>query len=125
MQYRLAVLGLAFLFAPLCYVTTTQAQDQIGGGSVTGDALGGAAMIFRKPDNPALHTGSGSSTGAAGGGRISGGKKVKVTAAAASAAHERVIARGNAARSAPTPRYSEAEQQYKLAAAEDPNDARA
>jgi len=94
---------------------------QVGGGSLSGEAMGGAALIFRKPGNPPLHTGSSTSRTSAGGGRISNTPKAK----AAAAAHERVIARGNAARSAPTPRYTEAEQQYKLAAAEDPNDARA
>jgi tetratricopeptide (TPR) repeat protein len=125
-HYRLAAFLLAaVLFAVNCREITVQAQGQAGGGSLSGDAVGGAALIFRKPDNPALHTGSGSSTGAAGGGTISGSRKARAAAAAASAAHERVIAKGNAARSAPTPRYPEAEQQYKLAAAQDPNDARA
>jgi Flp pilus assembly protein TadD len=39
--------------------------------------------------------------------------------------HEQVIAKANAARSAPTPRYIEAEEQYKLAAQQEPADARA
>jgi tetratricopeptide (TPR) repeat protein len=124
-HYRLAAFLLAVaLFSAGNYREIT-VQAQAGGGSLSGDALGGAAMIFRKPDNPALHTGSGQSSGRAGGGTISGPRKARATAAAASAAHERVIAKGNAARSAPTPRYSEAEQQYKLAATQDPNDARA
>ena len=104
-----------------------QGQGQAGGGTLPGDAMGGAALIFRKPANPPLHSGSGSS-GSAGGGRISGPPKVRAAARVAAAkavAHEQVIAKGNAARSAPTPRYSEAEQQYKLAATQDPNDARA
>ena len=95
-------------------------QSQAGGGSLPNDPMGGAALIFRRPDNPPLHTESGSSR-TAGGGRISGPAKAR----AAAVAHERVMAKANAARSAPTPRYSEAEQQYKLAAAEDPNDERA
>jgi tetratricopeptide (TPR) repeat protein len=101
----------------------SQGQGQAGGGSLPGDAMGGAALIFRKPDNPPLHGARGPSSNSAGGGKISGGAKVRVAAAAA--AHERVIAKGNAARSAATPRYTEAEQQYKIAATEDPNDARA
>jgi tetratricopeptide (TPR) repeat protein len=117
------------LFVLNSFGTTAQVQGQAGGGSLPSDAMSGAALIFHKPANPALHTGSGSSAGAAGGGRISGRPKVRATpttpTAAKAAAHERVIAKGNAARSAPTPRYSEAEQQYKLAATEDPNDARA
>ena len=103
------------------------AQGQAGGGKLPGDAMGGAALIFRKPDNPPAHNSGSSSSGAGGGrttGRVSGTAKARA-AAAASVAHERVIARGNAARSAPTPRYSEAEQQYKLAASQDPKDARA
>ena len=98
-----------------------QAQNQPGGGSLPGDAMGGAALIFHKPDNPPLHSGNAASPNSAGGGRVSGSGKIR----AAAAAHERVIAKGNAARSAPSPRYSEAEQQYKLAAQQDPNDARA
>ena len=127
-----------FLFAA---GITAPAQGQAGGGSLPGDAMGGAALIFHKPDNPPTHTGSGSSGGAVGGGRVSGGRTSggrasggrtsggsgtrPTTAATKAAAHEQVLARGNAARSAPKPRYSEAETQYKQAAAEDPNDARA
>lgn len=121
-NYRLAALMLAVLM----FGVAAQAQGQAGGGSFTGDALGGAALIFRKPDNPPLHTGGSSSAGAPGGGRTSSrGRRVPVGAASAAVAHEKVIAKANAARSAPTPRYSEAEQQYKLAAVQDPNDARA
>ncbi len=101
------------------------AQDQAGGGRVTGDALGGAALVFRKPENPALHTASGASGSTAGGGKLQSATPKVRAAAAATEAHERVIARGNAARSAPTPRYNEAEREYKLAATQDPLDARA
>lgn len=102
---------------------SSSAQGQAGaGGSVPADAVGGASLIFRKPLNPALHSGSTASQSSAGGGRLPGSAKAR---AAAAEAHERVIAKGNAARSAPTPRYSEAEQQYKLAAMQDPNDPRA
>ena len=97
------------------------AQGQPGGGSLSGDAVGGANLIFRKPDNPAVHTAGSSSQGAAGGGRVSS----RVKSHSPAAAQDQIIAKGNAARSAPTPRYSEAEQQYKLAAGQDPNDARA
>ena len=123
------LLVVLFLFAD--YGITAQGQGQAGGGSLPGDAMGGAALIFRRPDNPPLHTGSGS-TGAVGGGRVSGGRtsgrpKTPATSPAATkaAAHEQVIAKGNAARSAPRPRYSEAEEQYKLAHTQDPNDPRA
>lgn len=126
---RLTVFLSGFVLLLFCgFGMTARAQGQAGGGSLPGDAMGGAALIFHKPDNPALHSGSSSSAGAAGGGRVSGRSKGRAPAnvvAAKAAAHERIIAKGNAARSAPVPRYSEAEQQYKLAVAEDPNDARA
>jgi tetratricopeptide (TPR) repeat protein len=117
-HYVLAI----FLFTAALLVVSdgrVAAQGQAGGGSLPGEATGGAALIFHKPDNPPLHSGSASSPNAAGGGRLSGSAKSRA------AAHERVIAKGNAARSAPTPRYPEAEQQYKLAAEQEPNDARA
>ena len=121
---RFAILLLAGLtvaaFQPPALV-----QGQAGGGSLPNDPMGGAALIFRRPDNPPLHTETGSGSRSAGGGRISGPATAKAKAKAAAVAHERVIAKANAARSAPTPRYSEAEQQYKLAAEQDPNDARA
>ena len=120
-------LGFLLIAAMLCsgiVHRSAQGQGQGGGGTFGGgEAMGGAALVFRKPANPQLRRGSESSSGSAGGGRVS--RSVKVRAAAAAVAHERVIAKGNAARSAPTPRYSEAEQQYKLAAAQDPDDARA
>src|SRR6266566_5569426 len=71
-----------------------QAQNQPGGGSLPGDAMGGAALIFHKPDNPPLHSGNAASPNSAGGGRVSGSGKIR-----AAAAQERVIAKGNAARS--------------------------
>jgi Flp pilus assembly protein TadD len=123
--YRLSmfILAAALLVVSGCGLSV-YGQGQPGGGTLPGDASGGAALIFRKPDNPPVHTASGASSGTAGGGRISRGSRVRAAAVAA-AAHERVIARGNAARSAPRPRYSEAEDQYKLAATQEPNDARA
>ena len=135
-HYRPAIFLLtAALFVVNGGRCTAQGQGQPGGGSLPGDAVGGAALIFHKPENPPLHKASGSSSGAAGGGRVSaggsgvsgGGGRVSGSAKSrtAAAAQERVIAKANAARSAPTPRYSEAEQQYKLAATQDPNDARA
>lgn len=121
-HYRVAIALLnAALLAGNAGIFTAHGQGgQVGGGTLTGDAMGGAALIFRKPSNPPLHTGT-SSGPSAGGGRISSGAKAR----AAAVAHEKVIAKGNAARSAPTPRYTEAEQQYKLAATQDPKDARA
>ena len=122
-HYRLAIflLSVALLLVSGGSGVARGQGGQAGGGSLSGDAMGGAALIFRKPANPPLHTGSNASPNSAGGGRISNTPKAR----AAAAAHERVIAKGNAARSAPTPRYSEAELQYKLAATQDPTDARA
>src|SRR6185295_15979926 len=67
------------------FYASAQSQGQAGGGSLPTES-GGAALIFRKPDNPPLHTGAGKSSGAAGGGRLSGPAKAR----AAEAAHERV-----------------------------------
>jgi tetratricopeptide (TPR) repeat protein len=89
------------------------AQDIAGGGSLVRDITGGAALIFRAPQNPTV------SGGATGGGRVKPGKKPPVRK------QDSIIARANAARSAPKPRYDEAEQQYQLAAQIAPDDARA
>jgi tetratricopeptide (TPR) repeat protein len=83
---------------------------QVGGGTLPGDLVGGAALVFRKPENPPV-----------GGGRVA----ARPTSRPASKAQDQIIARGNAARSAPTPRFSEAEQEYRNAARLDPMDARA
>ena len=82
---------------------------QEGGGSVSGDLIGGALLIFRAPDNPPV-----------GGGRLQGHRLTPKIAKE----QNRIIARANAARSAPTPRYAEAEEQYRRAALLDPTDAR-
>jgi len=79
------------------------AQDITGGGSLVRDITGGAALIFRAPQNPSVSS-------ATGGGRVKPGKKPPVRQ------QDSLIARANAARSAPKPRYAEAEQQYQLAA---------
>jgi len=93
---------------------------QSGGGSISGDPVGGAALIFRKPENPALRGSGGSSSNTATGRRTRASvPQSKIVA------QDKIIARGNAARSAATPRYSEAEIEYKLAAREDPKDPRA
>jgi tetratricopeptide (TPR) repeat protein len=89
------------------------AQDITGGGSLVRDITGGAALIFRAPQNPTV------SSGATGGGRVKPGKKPPVRQ------QDSIIAKANAARSAPKPRYAEAEQQYQLAAQIAPDDARA
>jgi len=106
-------LGLAVAVSQAWPVVT--AQDITGGGSVVRDITGGAALIFRAPQNPTVNI----SSGATGGGRIKQIKKPPVRQ------QDSIIARANAARSAPKPRYDEAEQQYQLAARIAPDDARA
>src|SRR6185436_1113313 len=104
----------------LClFVTVTlglvavMAQDITGGGSLVRDITGGVALIFRAPQNPVVQT-------ATGGGRVKPGRKP-----APVRKQDPIIAKANAARSAPKPRYDEAEQQYQLAAQIAPDDARA
>src|SRR5215213_2400075 len=106
-------LGLAIAVSQAWPVVT--AQDITGGGSVVRDITGGAALIFRAPQNPTVNI----SGGATGGGRIKQIKKPPVRQ------QDSIIARANAARSASNPRYAEAEQQYQLAARIAPDDARA
>src|SRR5829696_8032903 len=96
-------------------VAGVTAQDITGGGSLVRDITGGAALIFRAPQNPTVHV----SGGATGGGRVKQSKKPPVRQ------QDSIIARANAARSAPKPRYDEAEQQYQLATRIAPDDARA
>jgi tetratricopeptide (TPR) repeat protein len=98
-------------------VATVMAQDITGGGSLLRDITGGAALIFRAPQNPSVHLASGQ---APGGGRIKGR-----TPKPPVRTQDQIIARANAARSAPRPRYAEAEEQYQLAAKIAPDDARA
>lgn len=113
---------LVTLLLTLSILNAGQAQDgQSGGGKIGVDPVGGAALIFRKPANPEVGAAGGATVGAA-----TTGRRVRTPVATPrSVAQDRIIAKGNAARSAPTPRYSEAEIQYRLAAREDPNDARA
>ncbi|HEU4796787.1 MAG TPA: hypothetical protein VFT02_14225, partial [Pyrinomonadaceae bacterium] len=93
------------------------AQDITGGGSLVRDITGGAALIFRAPQNPSVSHAGGQTPG---GGRIRGrAPKPQVPK------QDQIIARANAARSAPRPRYAEAEEQYQLAAKIAPDDARA
>src|ERR1043165_1975632 len=84
------------------------AQDITGGGSLVHDISGGAALIFRAPQNPSVHLSN--SGGATGGGRV------KQTRKPPARQQDPIIARANAARRAPKPRYEEAEQQSQLAA---------
>src|SRR5690242_9255066 len=109
-----------FPLLPLIIVITIAsvvAQDISGGGSLVRDITGGAALIFRAPNNPSVHLVAG---GASGGGRIK-----SRTQKPPERKQDSIIARANAARSAPRPRYDEAEQQYQLAAQIAPDDARA
>jgi tetratricopeptide (TPR) repeat protein len=119
--------GFVFLVVAAFAINSVKGQGQSGGGSLPVDPLGGASLIFRKPENPAMHASGGSARTSADGARASGRVRPGSTLPpqAKVVAQDRIIARGNAARSAPTPRYSEAEQEYRLAAREDPNDARA
>lgn len=105
-------LGLAVAVSPSW--PTATAQDITGGGTLVRDITGGAALIFRTPQNPTV------SSGATGGGRVKTGKKQPPVRQ-----QDSLIAKANAARSAPKPRYDEAERQYQLAAQIAPNDARA
>jgi len=96
-------------------VANLPAQEPTGGGSIVRDITGGAAMIFRAPKDPVV-----ANQGTAGGGKIKGQRQPKPTAPK----QDSIIARANAARSAPQPRYAEAEQQYRLAMQVAPDDAR-
>jgi tetratricopeptide (TPR) repeat protein len=113
--YTLALLVLTTLAA-----APVLTDGQAGGGTLSGEPAGGAAMIFRKPENPPVHGVSGPS---AVGGRAS--DRARTRSKPVVNVQEQTIAKANAARSAATPRYSEAELNYKLAAKQDPNDARA
>jgi len=109
------------LFWLICLVVTlavtgVTAQDITGGGSLLRDITGGAALIFRAPQNPTVRV----SNAVTGGGRVKKGNKQPAVPQ-----QDTIIARANAARSAPKPRYAEAEQQYQLAAQVAPDDARA
>lgn len=110
------------LMLSLSTLTGVHAQGgQSGGGTIAGDPVGGAALIFRKPENPSTRAGGGSSSTSA-----TTGPSLRANLSPAKiAAQNKIIAKANAARSAPIPRYSEAEIEYKLAAREDPEDPRA
>ena len=100
---------LALVIALLSLGLSTPALAQEGGGTLNSDLIGGALLIFRTPENPPV-----------GGGRLQGHRITPKVAKE----QNRIIARANAARSAPTPRYAEAEEQYRQAAKLDPTDAR-
>ncbi len=96
------------------------AQDIAGGGSLIRDLTGGAALIFRAPKDPIVNLVSVVSGPL--GGTIKGKKQQPKPPVRK---QDQAIARANAARSAPKPRYDEAEEQYRLAASIAPDDARA
>ena len=99
----------AAIAAALIISLGANASAQDGGGTVNRDLMGGALLIFRTPEDPPV-----------GGGRL---REHRITPKVAKE-QNRIIARANAARSAPVPRYSEAEEQYRQAASLDPTDAR-
>lgn len=106
-----------FLLINILLVATValgHAQQPSGGGAIVRDIFGAGAVILRRPENPSVNS------GAAAGGRLTA-RSPRPTAND----KEKIIARGNAARNASTPRYLEAEEQYQLAAKLDPNDPRA
>src|ERR1044072_3056168 len=110
-----------FPLIPFIIVLTAasvMAQDITGGGSLVRDISGGAALIFRAPTNPSVHLTAGQ--GASGGGHIK-----SRTTKPPERQQDSLISRATAARSAPRPRYDEAEEQYRLAAKIAPDDARA
>ena len=55
-NYRLAILALTALAVGPSHVLA-----QAGGGTLSNEPAGGAAMIFRKPENPPVHGSSGPS----------------------------------------------------------------
>jgi tetratricopeptide (TPR) repeat protein len=93
---------------------------QSGGGTIGNDPVGGAALIFRKPKDPEIRP-----SGASVGGSATTGRRTRTPVQGRTVAQDRIIAKGNAARSAAIPRYSEAELHYREAARADPNDPRA
>jgi len=109
----------SFLFcscALLIVAVVSIGQEPSGGGSLLRDITGGAALIFRAPQNPTVQP---ASTGRVGGGRTTSRRTPRPPVRK----EEQFLARGNAARKAAKPQ--EAERQYRLATEAAPNDARA
>src|SRR6266550_2436284 len=87
-HYRLGLLVLTtFAAVPIL------AHAQAGGGTLSNEPAGGAAMIFRKPENPPVHGTSGPS--AVGGGRTSGRTRTRTKPTVN--VQEQTIAKANAA----------------------------
>ena len=110
-----------FLLTTALVVSATilNAQEPTGGGSLLRDLTGGAALIFRAPKDPVVHIASAIQS------TLGGGKVKRRQPKPPVRKQDQIIARANAARSAPKPRYQEAEEQYRLAAQIAPDDARA
>src|SRR5262249_15220339 len=91
----------------LCLVSSAVlfGQEPTGGGSLIKDITGGAALIFRAPKDPVVHIAN-VVQGTLGGGKIKGGKK-QTPPPPPVRKQDQIIARANAARSAPKPRYAE------------------
>lgn len=113
----LLALPLVSLFTFIAFVS---GQEPTGGGSLIRDLTGGAALIFRAPKDPIVHVAT-AVQGTLGGGKIQDKRQPKPP----TRQQDQIIARANAARSAPKPRYQEAEEQYRLAAKIAPDDGRA
>jgi tetratricopeptide (TPR) repeat protein len=110
---------LSFLFFSCVLLAATVSsigQEPSGGGSLLRDITGGAALIFRAPQNPTVQP---ASTGRVGGGRTTSRRTPNPPVRR----EDQFLAKGNAARKAAKPQ--EAERQYRLATEAAPNDARA
>lgn len=108
------------IIAVIVSAATLVGQEPTGGGSLLRDLTGGAALIFRAPKDPVVHIASAIQS-TLGGGKVKGRRQPKPQVRQ----QDQAIARANAARNAPKPRYQEAEEQYRLAAKIAPDDARA
>jgi len=114
MASRFLCLGLLVV----CSTSLLLAQGP-SGGTTSKDISGGANIIFPKTKDPVVQEPTG-------GGRIPGGGRTDSRPTKpAQRKQDPIIARANAARRAPKPRYGEAEQQYQLAAQVAPDDERA
>ena len=101
------------VYATVCLILSTSllGQEPTGGGSLIKDITGGAAIIFRAPKDPVVHIASAVQT-AAGGGKTKDKKQPPPKPAVRQ--QDPIIARANAARSAPKQRYADTEEQYRL-----------